>query len=153
MSADLAQLRSLLDGFPGAALAVSDAARLLWANARAESRLGTAERLGARVETVCPGALGERIAEIVSPADGMGLSQRFAIDLDAAGGRAGAGRLAEVTIWPVCPDGGDRVWLVQIQEPVARPRAATAGRRKPGWPRRWPRRRPPASPRRPPPMR
>ncbi len=121
MSADLAQLRSLLDGFPGAALAVSDAARLLWANAGAESCLGTAARLGARVETVCPGALGQRIAGIVTAADGTGLSQRFAIDPDAPVAGAGAGRPVEVTIWPVCAQGGDRVWLVQIAVPVAPP--------------------------------
>ncbi|KQB15432.1 EAL domain-containing protein [Rhodobacter capsulatus] len=121
MSADLAQLRSLLDGFPGAALAVSDAARLLWANAGAESCLGTAARLDARVETVCPGALGQRIAGIVTAADGTGLSQRFAIDPDAPVAGAGAGRPVEVTIWPVCAQGGDRVWLVQIAVPVAPP--------------------------------
>ncbi|WP_444463408.1 EAL domain-containing protein [Rhodobacter capsulatus] len=120
MSGDLAQLRIVLDGFPGRGLVLSCEARVLWANGAAER--GCAEAAapipGARIETVLPGDLGARIAQLVTTAEqgGAGLSHRLLI-----GPEAGAAPRADVALWPVHPGAGDRVWVVQILDPVTQP--------------------------------
>ncbi|WP_444452872.1 PAS domain-containing protein [Rhodobacter capsulatus] len=123
MSGDLAQLRIMLDGFPGAAFVLSAAAQVLWANSEAHRCFGDGdfgpEMAYRPLADVLPCALGARLTRIVEAcrAAGTGMSHRFRVDLDSD---AETPPCADVTIWPIAGTEPEPLWVLQILEAVPR---------------------------------
>ena len=123
MSGDLAQLRTMLTGFPGAGLVLSAEARVLWANAEAHRCFGEGdlrtEITYRPVAEVLPCDLGTRLTRIVEAARdaGAGMSQRFRVEIDSD---AEDPPCSDVTIWPVPRPGAPLLWIVQILEVAPR---------------------------------
>ncbi|PYF07709.1 PAS domain S-box-containing protein/diguanylate cyclase (GGDEF)-like protein [Rhodobacter viridis] len=123
MSGDLAQLRIMFDGFPGAAFVLSRTAQVLWANAEAHRCYGESdfgpELISRPVAEVLPCELGARITRIVDAgrAVGAGMSQRFRVDLESD---EETPPCADVTLWPIAGAQPEQLWALQILETVPR---------------------------------